>query len=351
MAVQTVVVRATGECEAIASNDQMLRDLDNRGLMVPSRHTNRGAGSPRSRVRRFRDVEAVHQVLFRAWVADSEVTVSELTRTGRSRGFAGPAFLLVESHDPSDAAWQTLQHLPGRLETEGHGTRHWGGPVPLPLLSRARIEIRQVFPVPVGCALPLSREDIDPLSLPEQKDLTLAHQAVQNVASAPEPWEAAFYRPDLVLGEPMLEVPRKEPVTPVTTPREAGSLSPQEWRRRLGPYRYWTSRAHHLSAPALQVHQDPPERHVACGTCGQVLSGAGAWSTTVGTRDVWALKEHDLRLTPVHELVDRQWVHAEHSAWCPACGALIGTTVTSPGPAGSPPVTNLQVATATVARP
>lgn len=291
-----------------------------------------GMGRPpaEERRRRFAPLLAVYRCEFGAEVLGTRTLGSEpLGWCDRSE--APDQFRVVTARpDPATEAVLARWGLTHRVEQYGEHT--WEGLVPTTAVTGAWMELRRVFPVPLGFPGPSTGpRALDPQRLPllpgEVPGL-LHDLGLLRGRDLPASWEPAFYRPDLVRGTTAVPPDLWVRPAPVTTPEGAHSLGDGQWRDLLGPHRHWVMRADHLGPPS---REEAPRDGLPlrCAACGQVLAESGQWEFRPSheANDI-ALGVHQLTAHALAaEAPEEAWGRPGGGAGCPSCGGFLGAWV------------------------
>lgn len=244
----------------------------------------------------------------------------------------GPCFVF---RVPAGMTSTVHENYGEQIDSE-RGLPVWRSPLPYEVLDDVRVTVTLTYPTPLGKGefeivdyLAISAFDI-PLA-PDHKTFH-AHWFARHT---PNSEDGPFYRPDL-FGLPAFEMMDSNISShPVTTPEFARTLTDAQWRRLLGPARYYISThsfpAFLLKTPLIDMKPDADETHhpdtcidcshvVSCGYCGTLLATPQEWTDRY-THPSFACSPDVFRrmiLIPHHQ------VRGYSSSKCRVCKRFIG---------------------------
>lgn len=202
----------------------------------------------------------------------------------------GPCFVFTVPAGMTSA----VHEIYGEQIDSERGLPVWQSSLPYEVLDDVRVTVSLAYPTPMGTREP---EIVDYLAI-SALDIPLApdHKTFHPhwfARHTPNPEDGPFYRPDL-FGQPAFKVRDLNiSLHPVTTPELAHALTDEQWRKLLGPARYYISThsfPDFLIEKALIPRQPGAnETHhpdtcidcshaISCGYCGTLLAAPQEWT-------------------------------------------------------------------------
>lgn len=264
------------------------------------------------RAHRWADIRAVFRLDFEGEVAGERASVD---------GLAPGGGVTVSLWNPSEGLESRLRSWGLRMDVEHYGAHLWQGVVPLSAVSRLQVDVQRIFPCPPG--VPgwwTGRHEVDPAEVLGAGAMPLREVAL----SMPEEWEAGFYRPDLVGGEPAAAGGDAWGAIPGA--RATTTWTEERWRAELPPLQYWMLRAGRVGVPSRRT-EEPVPGDIVCAVCAEMLVPRGRWHWSALPRSArfW-VKEHRLVVSarPLHVDWERQyWNNQDWVGSCPGCGCVL----------------------------